>query len=237
MTPEIEIAAPEELPARFVARLSPAARAAIAARGRFTLALSGGSAAERFVPAWPAADVDWPRGALLWVDERAVAADHPESNYGLARRAGLDREPLRRAARHPLPADADDLAAAAAHAETELLAAIGSAGRIDLALVGIGADGHVASLFPNSAALAERERLIVAVGDAPKPPPRRLTWTLAAFALVDLLVIAATGDAKAAAVAAAFGAAASELPAARAARAARRTLLLVDAAAAQRLGG
>jgi 6-phosphogluconolactonase len=235
MTPEIDIAEPEELPSRFVARLSQAARAALAGRGRVLLALSGGSVAERFVPAWLAADVDWARVELLWVDERAVAADHPDSNFGLARRSGLDRLPLRPQAIHPMTVEGDDLDAAAAGAERELRAAIGSPPRIDLALVGIGVDGHVASLFPGRPLLSERERLVVAVDDAPKPPARRLTWTLAAFALVDLLVVAATGDAKAAAVAAAFSAEGSELPAARAARAARRTVLLVDAAAGRLL--
>lgn len=232
MTPEFEIAPADELAQRFATRLAEEARRAVARRGRFTLALAGGSVAERFVPAWSAAEVDWSRVELCWVDERAVAPDHPDSNYGLARRSGLDRLRLRGEAIHRLAADAADLDGAAARGERELCGALGAPPRVDLALVGLGADGHVASLFPGHSALAERERLVVAVDDAPKPPRRRLTWSLAAFALVDLLVVAAFGDEKAGAVAAA-GDPGSALPIARAVRAAARCRLCVDEGAAR----
>jgi 6-phosphogluconolactonase len=231
---EIEIAPADELARRFAARLAIEARRAISAHGRCALALPGGSVAETFVPALAAAEVPWAGVELCWVDERAVPPDDPESNFGLARRAGLDRLPLREAGVHRLPAEADDLEAAATLAERELRAALGVE-RIDVALVGVGADGHVASLFPGHPALAEHERWIVAVRDAPKPPPRRLTWTLAAFAHVDLLVVAAFGAAKAAAIAAACAPLESELPIARAAAAAARRLVLADTAAAGRI--
>jgi 6-phosphogluconolactonase len=232
MTAEIEIATPARLGARFVARLSHEARQAIAARGRFLLAVAGGSVTERIVPAWIAADVDWSRCDILWVDERAVPPEHSDSNFGLAWRRGLDRLPAVRV--HRLHAEGDDLEGAAAAAEVDLRELLGAPARVDLALVGVGDDGHVASLFPGHPALAERERWIVAVDDAPKPPPRRLTWTLRAFSAVDLLVVAAFGAAKAAAVAAAREPERSELPIARVARAASRRWLLVDDAAAGR---
>jgi 6-phosphogluconolactonase len=232
MTPEIEIATPPRLAERFVARLSHEARRAIAARGRFVLALAGGSVAERFVPAWIDADVDWSRCDLVWVDERAVPPEHPDSNFGLAWRCGVDRLPAARA--HRLRAEGDDLEGAAAAADSELRDLLGSPARVDVALVGVGEDGHVASLFPAHLALTENERWIVAVDDAPKPPPRRLTWTLRAFSSVDLLVVAAFGAAKAAAVATAREPLRSELPIARVARAAARRWLLVDDAAAGR---
>lgn len=234
MTPEIEIASASELARRFVSRLSHEAARAIAARGRFALALAGGSATERFVPEWAAADVDWSRCDLFWVDERAVPFDHPDSNYGLARRCGLDRLPLPAANVHPMLA-AGELSAAAIAAERELRTALGSSPRIDVALVGVGSDGHVASLFPEGPALRERVRWVAAVTDAPKPPARRLSWTLAAFAAVDLLAVAAFGAEKAAAVAAA--AHPGELPIAHVAAIASRRLLLVDPAAARRLPG
>jgi 6-phosphogluconolactonase len=235
MSAEIEIASPSALARGFAVRLAVEVRRAVAAGGRFALAISGGSAAELFVPAWNEADVDWSRVELFWVDERAVPADHPGSNFGLALRSGLDRLPLRAEALHRLPADADDLERAAASADRDLRAALGEPPRVDLALVGIGTDGHVASLFPGHAALAERERLVAAVRDAPKPPPCRLTWTLAAFARVDLLVVAALGAAKAEAVAAAREPQASTLPIALAAALAARRLMLVDEAAARHL--
>jgi len=232
MTPEIEIAPAPELARRFVARLSRLAERAIATRGRFVLALSGGSVAERLVPAFVTAPVDWSLCELLWVDERAVPPERPESNFGLAWRSGLNRLPLAAGRVRRLRADSGDLAGDAAAAERELRATLGEPARVDVALVGVGADGHVASLFPGHRALDEAERWIVAVDDAPKPPPRRLTWTLPAFAAVDLLVVAALGAGKAAAVAAARDPARSELPVARAARRAARCWLLADAAAA-----
>ena len=235
MSAEIEIASPSALARGFAVRLAVEVRRAVAAGGRFALAISGGSAAELFVPAWNEADVDWSRVELFWVDERAVPADHPGSNFGLALRSGLDRLPLRPEAVHRLPADADDLERAAASAERDLRAALGAPPRVDLALVGVGADGHVASLFPGHSALAERERLVAAVRDAPKPPPCRLTWTLAAFALVDRLVVAAFGAEKAEAIAAAHRPECSALPIARAASLAQRRLLLLDEPAAARL--
>jgi 6-phosphogluconolactonase len=233
-TTETVVAPPAELARRCAAALAAEAGRAIAARGRFLLAIPGGSVAETFLPEWPGAEVDWARVELFWVDERAVPPDDPESNYALARRAGLDRLPLAPGRIHRLRGEAADLGAAADEGERALRAAAGDPPTIDCALVGVGPDGHVASLFPGARGLAERQRWLQPVADAPKPPPRRLTWTLAVFAHVDLLVVAAFGEAKAAAIAAALGGRAPELPLARVAALARRRLLLLDVGAGSR---
>ena len=140
------------------------------------------------------ADVDWRRSDFFWSDERAVAGPDPESNYGLGEaplaRAGTR---CRRRIVHRLPAELPDLEAAAAAGETELLACLGHPPRLDLLWLGVGEDGHVASLFPGSPLLDERRRHVVAVRDSPKPPAGRLTLTLAAIAAARRVVVTALG--------------------------------------------
>ena len=232
MDPELVVASPEALAQRFAALVAAEAGSALAARGRFALAVSGGSAAEALLPALTAAEVDWPRVDVFWLDERAVPPEHPDSNFRLAREGWLSRVPVAPARVHRLRGEAADLGAAALAAERELRQALGPRGQIDVALAGVGPDGHVASLFPGHPALEESARWAVAVTDSPKPPPRRLTLTLRAFAATDLLVVAAFGEAKAAVVRQAYADPASELPIALAARRARRQLWLLDPEAA-----
>jgi 6-phosphogluconolactonase len=142
----------------------------------FSCALSGGATALLFLPALRAARVDWSRITLFWTDERAVPADDPESNYGIAERMLLSplggRAP--RAIRMPteLP-----LAQAALKYDAELAAEL-DGGPLDLALLGVGEDGHVCSLFPTHPALTQNDLRTVAVEDAPKPPPRRLSLSM-----------------------------------------------------------
>ena len=237
MDTETEIAERAELARSFARCATREAQRALRARGRFVLALPGGSAAEAFVPALAASAIAWPRVDLVWVDERAVPADDPDSNYGLAWRRGLGALALAPQRVHRLRGEASDLERAAQEGERALRRALGSPPRIDLALVGVGADGHLAALFPGRRALEERRRWVVPVVDAPKPPPRRLTVTLPVFALVDLLVVAAFGAEKADVVRAAVEEPGSELPLARAARLAKRRLFLLDAAAASAISG
>jgi 6-phosphogluconolactonase len=232
---ETLIADRAELAASFAHRLAREAERMLRLREKFVLAICGGSVAETFVPEFAAARVDWSRVDLLWLDERAVPADHADSNYGSAWRAGLDALPLERARVHRLAADGNDLESAAERAEWALRNVAGAPPRIDLALAGVGADGHVASLFPDHPALEEWTRWVMPVVDSPKPPARRLTVTLPVFAVVDLLVVGAFGAEKADVVRAAIQAPDSVLPIARAARLATRRLLLVDPPAAAKL--
>jgi len=141
------------------------ATAAIAARGQFVVALSGGStprvtyvllASDEF-----AARVDWSRVHVFWGDERCVPPDHPDSNYRMAREALLDEIPIPTENVHRIRGEWPPDQAATAY-QAELEAVLGAGGRFDLILLGMGADGHTASLFPGTAAMHEQTRWVVA---------------------------------------------------------------------------
>lgn len=144
-------------------------------------ALSGGATALIFLGALKNANVDWSRISLFWADERAVPAADPESNYGIAERLLLS--PLGARAPRAFPMAFDDklgasgLGTAAMKYDATLAREI-KGGGLDLALLGVGEDGHICSLFPGHRALMADDLRVVAVEDAPKPPPRRLTLSL-----------------------------------------------------------
>lgn len=167
--------------------------------GRFRLALSGGATPVplyRALAAGRHADrVDWNRVIVLFADERAVPPDHPDSNYRLAREtllgpAGVPEENV-----HRLHGEWPDLERAAADYERHLERPI------DLALLGIGSDGHTCSIFPGSPLVFESVRRAAAVTDSPKPPARRLTLTARALAEARRAMVIVTGRDKAGAVA------------------------------------
>jgi 6-phosphogluconolactonase len=162
--------------------LARLAAEAVAARGAFSLALAGGSTPRALYqlladPAGPfRARIPWPSVHAFFGDERAVPPDHPESNYRMARAALLDRVPLGSVHRMAGELGAPE---AAARYQVELRAHFGEVSfpAFDLVLLGLGTDGHTASLFPGSPALGERSRWAVA---APGPPPstERITLTI-----------------------------------------------------------
>jgi 6-phosphogluconolactonase len=162
---------------------------AIAARGRFDVALTGGSGAKLYA-AIDAQAVDWTRTHLWWGDERAVAPNHPDSNYRLAEEQLISRISIPKANVHRMPADLSDIDAAARAYEAELPAAL------DLVHLGIGPDGHICSLFPGHPLLGERSRRVAVVTDSPKPPPRRLTLTLPPLQAARARVVTAAGAEK-----------------------------------------
>ena len=211
-------------------RTEEAARRALEDRDRFSLVLPGGSVAEAFLPSLAQAEVDWPRVDVFLGDERAVPPDHVDSNYALARRGLLTRVSPRV---HRMRGEGPDLRTAAADYEREMREALGDASRLDLVLLGMGPDGHVCSLFPGHEALREATRWVIPIEDSPKPPPARLTMTLVALGLADLLVVGAFGRAKAEPVRQALHDPGSSLPVALAVRRARRALFLLDADAAR----
>jgi 6-phosphogluconolactonase len=227
----------DEVPAlgeRLARLLEDEARQAQSARGRFTLAVPGGTTAAQLFPRLADAAVDWTRTDFFWVDERVVPATHPQSNYGLAASLWLWPAGVPSARVHPMPTDDPDLARAARRYVLELERAAGTPPQLDVVILGMGPDGHVASLFPGHAAL-EADAAVVGVSDSPKPPPRRITLTLPALAAARRLVIPAFGASKADAVHEAVENPDSPLPVARTARRAQRVVFLLDPAAAGRL--
>jgi 6-phosphogluconolactonase len=159
------------------AAIARAADAAIAVRGRFRIALAGGSTPRALYPAL-VGSVDWTRADVLFGDERAVPPDHPDSNYRMARETLLDPARVPSANVFRWRAEDPDLDGAARAYEKELTAA--GPPYLDLVLLGLGPDGHTASLFPGTAALTEKQRLAVAV-DVPALATRRLTLTYPAL--------------------------------------------------------
>jgi 6-phosphogluconolactonase len=143
---------------------------------RFACALSGGPTALVFLGALRNARVDWSHVTLFWTDERAVPADDPESNYGIAERMLLS--PLGAQAPRAIRMPAElPLGQAAIKYDAELATEL-HGGALDLALLGVGEDGHVCALFPGHQALMADDLRAVAVEDAPRPPTRRLSLTL-----------------------------------------------------------
>lgn len=205
---------------------------ALADRGLFALALAGGSVATTFVPTLARLPFDWSRTAIVWADERAVPPSDPESNYAIARRLWFEPQGVPDRAIHRMPADAPDLTAAANTYADTLMRVLGAPPRLDLALLGVGPDGHVASLFPAHPLLAEERAWVAAVTDAPKAPARRLTLTLPALATAGRIVFAATGRAKAHCLREALEQPGSELPVALLTRRAHRAVFLLDPDAA-----
>jgi len=228
MPPEIVVDKPAGLAEALASRFETEGLLAQAARGRFAVALPGGSFATVFFPRLVRLPFDWGRTEFFWGDERAVAAIHPESNYGLARSLWLEPAAVPSECVHRMEADAADLEAAAAAYSRELVRVLGVAPCLDLAMLGVGPDGHVCSLFPGHPLLDERRRWVAPIVDAPKPPPRRLTLTLPTLTAAELVVIAAFGRAKAGVIREALEDPASSLPVAMVLRGAQRALVLVD---------
>ena len=157
---------------------------AVAAHGRCSLALSGGETPRglyRLLGSQFRAAVPWARVHFFWGDERYVPADHAESNYRMARETWLDHVPCPASNIHPMPTHLSPAAEAAAGYEKVLREFFGGGGpAFDLNILGIGEDGHTASVFPGSPAVDEKERWVVdAHGDA--TPKWRLTLTLSAL--------------------------------------------------------
>ncbi len=176
-------------------------------------------------------DVDWARVEFFWGDERFVPADDPERNDLQAREALLDSVPVDPALVHPMAASdgefgSDVDAAAAAYAEV-----IGDQPSFDVVMLGIGPEGHVASIFPDSPAVHD-DRTVVAVRNCPKPPPTRISLTLPTIRTASQVWIVTAGEGKAQAVATALaGAGEVSLPAAGAVGTSS-TLYLLDQGAA-----
>jgi 6-phosphogluconolactonase len=181
------------------------AEEAIRARGRFSVALSGGSTPRRLFalladPKEPFRDrIDWRAVHLFWGDERHVPPDHPESNFRMAREALLDRAEIPAENVHRVRGEEHDAARAASLYEEELRSFFRGAPRFDLVLLGLGADAHTASLFPGTAAVHEHERWVVAPW-VEKLGTFRITLTPAVFDRAAAVIFLVQGPEKAGAL-------------------------------------
>ena len=195
-------------------RLINVVDAAVAARGRALIVLTGGGNGNKLLRFLAAQSerVDWAKVHLFWGDERYVTEDDDERNDKQAREALLDHIDIPARNVHAMPAAdgefGNDLAAAALAYE-QLLAANAESGEpapnFDVHLLGVGPEGHINSLFPDTPAVREKIRQVVDVEDSPKPPPQRITLTLPAIQRSREVWLLVAGAGKAEAVAAAIG--------------------------------
>ncbi len=216
-------------------RFAALASAAVVERGRFAVALAGGSTPKplyALLAEQPLAqELDWARVEVFWGDERCVPPNHPESNYRMAHRTLLRRVPILGENVHRIRGELGPEEAVAVY-RLELQQALGGDGRFDLVLLGLGPDGHTASLFPGTEAVDERERSVVPVYVA-KRDSWRVTLTLPLINAARHVVFLVAGESKAAALASVR--AGQPLPAAMVRPADGRLTWLVDRAAAAEL--
>jgi len=205
MRPDIRISHEARWADDTAAFLRDLGREAIRLRDRFLLALSGGSTPQRLYqtlaqPACAPQEMDWDRTVFLFGDERCVGPDHPDSNYGMARASlfaplGIPQEQV-----HRMSGENPDPRAAAVAYERVLRTVTGCPGPdippLDLILLGLGEDGHTASLFPGTTALQESDRLVT-VSRSPKGIPLRLTLTLGVINRANVILFLITGSTKA----------------------------------------
>ena len=199
------------------------AGAANARRGRFTVALSGGSTPTALYALLATAEyrnrLDWSRVHLFWSDERCVPPDHPESNFRMVQESLLSKVEIRRENIHRMAGEKDPQAAAADY-ENELRRVFNPAQdglpRFDLIYLGLGEDGHTASLFPGTAALSENQRWVT-VAYVERLQAHRLTLTLPVINAAAQITFLVSGQSKRAIVKQILGADAdsSILPAAK----------------------
>jgi len=243
------------LAAAVATRLAAALTQAQEARGSASVVLTGGRVGTQVLRQLAevtsaAPGLDWSGVDVWWGDERVLPAGHPDRNETQAREALLDAVPVDPARVHPMPAgdgaasEAAVEAAAARYAE-ELAAAArregvpGAVPVLDVLLLGVGPDGHVASLFPGHPATAVEDRPVTGVLGAPKPPPTRTSLTLPTITGAEQVWCVVSGADKAEAVETCLsveGRQRGELPGSRVTGTAR-TLWLLDADAASRLPG
>ena len=234
---------PDVLASAVAARLVTRIIDAQATRRSAHVVLTGGRIAAkvlRSVAQLPASGaIDWSRVDLWWGDERFLPAGDPDRNETQARAALLDALPLDPARVHAMPPsdgpDGDDAEAAAARYASELAAAAGPGAQVphfDVLMLGVGEDGHVASIFPGHPSIDEAG-VTAAVHDSPKPPPTRITLTLPTIRTAEEVWLIAAGGDKTDSVGAAVEGTA-KLPAA-AATGVAKTLWLLDREAAAKL--
>ncbi len=205
----LEIFADQDQLARAAAELFVRLSREAAARERFTVALSGGSTPRKFhalLAAPPMVEqVDWSKVEFYWGDERFVPPTDPESNYRMARETLLHALPIGPAQVHAVPTEIGDAAKAADAYQADIRRSFNLLPdqwpRFDLILLGMGPDGHTASLFPHTAALHERTRIVVA-NEVPQLHTTRITLTVPVLNNAANVALVVAGADKAGALAA-----------------------------------
>lgn len=173
----------EEAAAQACRKILLAANQAIAARGRFRMVLAGGRTPERTYRLLGETDTDWRRWQLYFGDERCLPVDDPQRNSFMASRAWLNRAAVLPSNIHTIPAELGPQKAAQFYEPL-----VAEALPFDLVLLGLGSDGHTASLFPGMP--FQNDSLVQPVLNAPKPPPERVTLSVAALSQSrDILVL------------------------------------------------
>jgi 6-phosphogluconolactonase len=245
--PELIVHADADRLAAEVAQRLLSALAQAQQRGRAVLALTAGSIMESVwaavADAGGSGSVDWAEVDVFWADERFVPADSADRNDLPARRILLDRAPFSAARHCPMPAsdgrypDLDE----AAVAYTEQLRAArrpadsGAVPNFDVVLLGLGPDGHCASLFPEHPGVYDDSAPVIAVRNSPKPPPERLSFSFSTLDAANEIWFVASGSGKAEAVVLAHSGAPREQVPAAGPKGRQRTLWLIDEAAASKL--
>lgn len=214
---------------------------AIRDKGRFTVALSGGATpVNLYRQLAGCSSYPWDKTHIFLVDERFVPFDHPESNYRMLRNTLLSNVGIAEGNVHPIPADAENSEAAAREYERDLKRLFSlTAGQFpgfDLILLGIGEDGHTASLFPGTSSLAENKRLAVAVRSE-AVAYERISITFPVINSGENVVFLATGRNKATVVKKILAEKNSSLPAGRVQPASGALLFLLDKDSGAHLAG
>ncbi|XP_074336460.1 putative 6-phosphogluconolactonase 1 isoform X2 [Apium graveolens] len=199
----------EELSTDLADYISDLSEETIKERGSFCIAISGGSLVSlmRTLSQAPyIKTIDWAKWHIFWADERVVAKNHPDSNYKLAKDNFLSKIPFLPSHLHSIN---DSLTAEEAANEYEFVirqlvrtrlvgvSEISDCPRFDLILLGMGSDGHVASLFPNHSVLDEENEWVTYIIDSPEPPPERITFTLPVIKSSANVAVVVTGSNKA----------------------------------------
>jgi 6-phosphogluconolactonase len=228
--PKVIVNSPSELADFFVGIVGRTLAGSNKIQGAPSVAVPGGSVARAFFPALASSRLDFSHMNVFFSDERALPLDSLESNYHLAHKLWLGPVRLPESNVYPMHTSTRSLDEAASKYEQSLRTVLSAP--LDLVLLGVGADGHVASLFPHHPALNEAERWVVPIHDAPKPPPQRLSLTLPLLGQARTLVVAAFGTEKAIVMAEALNNRESTLPVSLALRASPGALVLLDPDAA-----
>jgi 6-phosphogluconolactonase len=187
----------EKIPAALASYVAPLARDAIKFDGKFTVALSGGSMPKVLAAALPSLVTDWTKWHVFFADERCVELTHEDSNCK-ACRTFLSKTGIPESQIYKLdPALTPDEAAVAYTAHLHAVFGKETLPSFDLMLLGMGPDGHTASLFPHHPLLEEKEKLVAGITDSPKEPPARITLTLPVLNNSKEVCFIATGKSKA----------------------------------------